>query len=195
MPNTSVTERIFTAGHWVTIRPIARADVGPEYVGWLQDPEVNRYLETRFTEQNQATVAAFVERILASEDEHLFAICLDGKHVGNIKIGPVKHRHQVADVSLFIGNRAAWGKGVATAAISLVSHYGVRMLGLRKLSAGVYASNRGSTGAFLRAGYVQEGHRRDHYLMDGTPVDLLEFGLRAQDLPALPPTPPESRSP
>jgi len=33
----------------VTLRPVTLADVTPAYVAWLNDPEVNRYLETRFS--------------------------------------------------------------------------------------------------------------------------------------------------
>jgi RimJ/RimL family protein N-acetyltransferase len=173
-------------GHHVTLRPIALADVNDRYVGWLRDPEVNRYLETRFTEQTLATVTDFVKRAMAAKDEHLFAICLDGVHVGNIKVGPVKSRHKLADVSLFVGERAAWGKGVATAAIVLASRHALHELGLRKLHAGIYAPNVGSAKAFARAGFKQEGLRRRHYLLEGESVDVLEFGLCADEIPLLP---------
>ena len=105
----------------VTIRPISLDDVTQTYVNWLRDPEVNQYLETRHTEQSMASVGDFVRAMISSSDQHLFAICVDGKHVGNIKVGPIKHPHQLADVSLFIGDRTAWGKGVASAAIKLIT--------------------------------------------------------------------------
>lgn len=165
----------------VTLRPITIQDVTPSYVGWLRDPEVNQYLETRFTEQTLETVATFVKRMLASADEFLFAICVDSRHVGNIKVGPIKTHHGVADVSLFVGDRSVWGKGVATKAILDVSRHAFEVLKVRKLAAGAYAPNVGSARAFLRAGYRQEGVRREHYLMDGKPVDLLEFGLTANE--------------
>jgi RimJ/RimL family protein N-acetyltransferase len=168
----------------VLIRPITLDDVSPRYVDWLRDPEVNQYLETRHSEQTLESVAAFVRSILATPDQHLFAICMmpEERHVGNIKVGPIKHPHGLADVSLFIGDRGAWGQGVATAAIKLISRFAIERLGLRKLSAGVYAPNTGSAKAFLRAGYQQEGLRRRHYLMGSEMVDALEFGLCAEDL-------------
>ncbi len=166
----------------VAIRPISTGDVTQTYVDWLRDPEVNRYLETRHTEQTLASVGDFVRAMIASADQHLFAICLDGKHVGNIKVGPVKHPHPLADVSLFIGDRAAWGKGVATAAIKLISRFAIRTLGLKKLNAGVYGPNIGSAKAFLNAGYTQEGLRRRHCRCGSDMVDVFEFGLCAEDL-------------
>ncbi len=180
--NTSATTPL-TDGR-ILIRPITQDDVGPAYVNWLRDPEVNQYLETRHSEQTLETVAAFVQSILANPDQHLFAICMmpGERHVGNIKVGPVKHPHGLADVSLFIGDRSAWGQGVATAAIKLVSRFAIEHLGLRKLSAGVYAPNTGSAKAFLRAGYRQEGLRRRQYLLESDMVDALEFGLCPEDL-------------
>jgi ribosomal-protein-alanine N-acetyltransferase len=168
----------------VTIRPITMQDVTPTYVAWLQDAEVNQYLETRFSPQSLDTVGAFVARMTASKDEFLFAICVgpEARHVGNIKVGPVIAHHNVADVSLFIGDRTVWGRGVATKAIALITAYAFDVLKLRKLAAGAYAPNAGSAKAFERAGYRQEGLRRQHYVMDGTPVDLLEFGLCADDI-------------
>ncbi len=166
----------------VTIRPISLDDVTQTYVNWLRDPEVNQYLETRHTEQSMASVGDFVRAMISSPDQHLFAICVDGKHVGNIKVGPIKHPHQLADVSLFIGDRTAWGKGVASAAIKLISRFAIRTLGLKKLNAGVYGPNTGSAKAFLNAGYTQEGLRRRHFKCGSDMVDSFEFGLCAEDL-------------
>lgn len=167
----------------VTLRPVTEADVTPAYVGWLNDPEVSRYLETRFSVQTLDTVADYVRQTLANKNETFFAICFgpDRRHIGNIKVGPIKHPHAVADVSLFIGDRMAWGRGVAGVAIALISRYAIRDLKLRKLSAGVYAPNVGSAKAFLRVGYKQESLKRKHLLLDGKPVDLLEFGLCADE--------------
>ena len=179
-------ESFLLNGRTVSLRPITLDDVSPRYVAWLRDPEVNRYLETRLTEQTIETVRNFVERVMASADEHLFAICVDGEHVGNIKVGPIRAYHRLADVSLFVGERHAWGQGVATAAITLISRHAIRDLGLHKLHAGVYAPNVASAKAFLRAGYRQEGVRRRHCFLDNGPTDLLEFGLCADEMPGLP---------
>jgi [ribosomal protein S5]-alanine N-acetyltransferase len=168
----------------VSLRPVTLNDVGPTYVGWLNDPLVNQYLETRFSAQNVGTVTEYVRGVLASPDQHFFAICLgpERRHVGNIKVGPIKQPHGVADVSLFIGDRSAWGKGLASVAIALISRFAIHQLKLRKLSAGVYAPNISSAKAFLRVGYQQEGLRRKHLVCDGHPIDLLEFGLCADEL-------------
>jgi [ribosomal protein S5]-alanine N-acetyltransferase len=95
------------------LRPLTEADVTDAYVGWLNDPEVVRYLETRHAPQTRESVRAFVDAVNGRENEHLFGIFerVDARHIGNIKVGPVHPIHAVADVSLLIGARDVWGRG------------------------------------------------------------------------------------
>ena len=167
------------------LRPLTSADVTDAYVGWLNDPEVNRYLETRHSPQTRESVAAFVEAVNGRADEHLFGVLLNGRHVGNIKIGPVHPAHRVGDVSLLIGARDVWGRGVAAEAIQGVSRHALETLGVRKLSASLYAANVGSERAFLKAGYRREGLRRAHYALNGARSDIVELGLTPDDLRAV----------
>ena len=165
-------------GRGIYLRSIAPDDVTPTYVDWLNDPAVSRYLETRHRPQTLESVAAFVADCLARDDLRLFAICLSEtrRHIGNIKVGPIKPNHALADVSLFIGERDCWGQGHASEAIALASGYAFRHMGVTKLSASFYAENVASIRAFEKAGFVAEGLRRDHYLLDGEPSDIVELG-------------------
>ena len=166
------------AGPRLVLRRLELADVGDTYLGWLNDPAVNAYLETRHERQTIATVEAYVRRMLDKADECLMAICRrDGMHIGNIKVGPIHPHHKVADVSLFIGARDCWGQGFATEAIGLASGHAFRTLGVEKLSAGMYAPNVASTKAFLRAGFKIEGTREKHYQLAGARCDILLLGL------------------
>lgn len=153
--------------------------VGPAYVGWLNDPEINRFLESRFAVHDEEGTRAFVASVLASDNSVFFGIrspVLGGRHVGNIKLGPIDRRHGLAEVGILLGEKAAWGQGLASAAIARVADIAYEELGLRKLSAGCYASNVGSARAFEKAGFALEGRRPQHFLLDGRPEDLLLLG-------------------
>lgn len=168
----------------LVLRRLLPADVSEAYVDWLNDPEVKRFLETRHVKQDGESVRNFVTEKAASDNEFLFGIFLieDGRHIGNIKVGPISKIHHLADVSLLIGVRDCWGKGYAAEAISAVSRHAFDALGVRKLSASMYVLNEGSRRAFLKVGYVEEGRRRSHYMLDGSPCDLVELGLLPDDL-------------
>ena len=84
------------------LRGLDHEDVTETYCEWLNHPLVNRYLETRWVNQGRNTIKAFLEKMEQSNDSVLFGINRnkDGKHVGNIKIGPVERYHLFADISV-----------------------------------------------------------------------------------------------
>jgi len=170
--------------HRLYLRPLTLHDCTEEYVAWLNDPEVNRFLETRHMRHDIEAVREFVQHVNSRDDEHLFGIFLKstGAHIGNIKVGPIGKYHPLADVSLLIGARACWGQGYATEAIDAISRFAFDTLCVRKLAAGMYASNAASYRAFLKVGYRQEGLRRAHYLLNGKLSDIIELGLSPHDL-------------
>jgi RimJ/RimL family protein N-acetyltransferase len=166
------------AGTRVYLRKLTLDDVSDAYVGWLNDPVTNRFMETRWTPHTRADVAAFVADKLGSESEHLFGIFLrDGdRHIGNLKVGPVNVRHRTADISYFIGEASARGGGHATEAVALGVRFGFEMLDLEKLSAGVYAANTASARVLERNGFVVEGTRRSQVVFEGRRMDAIEYG-------------------
>jgi len=165
------------------LREVRQSDVTERYYRWLQDPEVNRYLETRFVLWSLEKIAEYVSRMDGKQDEVFFAICTleDDEHIGNIKVGPINRMHQHADVSLLIGEKQYWGKGYATEAIALATRYAFETLNLNKLKAGCYAENEGSARAFEKCGYRREGLLRGHYFINGSETDAVQLGLRVAD--------------
>src|SRR5437660_17403 len=127
----------------LVLRELQPSDCSPHYVEWLRDPDINRYLETRHSRHDEESVRGFIERVSAQSDEFLFGIFLpaSGRHIGNIKVGPIREYHRSADISLFIGARDCWGQGLATEAIAALSRYAFDELGVAKLSASMYAPN------------------------------------------------------
>lgn len=170
-------------GKRIFLREVRAEDVNAQYYGWLNDPEVNRFLETRFIPQSFENILDYVKRMDGKADEPFFAICLTdtGMHIGNIKIGPINWYHRHADVSLFIGEKSLWGKGVGAEAISLVVDFSFRTLNLNKLKAGAEITNVGSIRAFEKCGFVREGLLRGHVLRDGREEDVVLLGKRAVD--------------
>ncbi len=155
------------------LRSVRPSDATERYVSWLNDPEINRYLEVRFSPQTLEGVRAYVTEMAGSEDYAFMAIVLnDGdRHIGNIKIGPMNRAHRFADIGIVIGEKDCWGKGYATEAIALATRYAFETLDLHRLEAGAYAPNMGSAKAFLKAGWKEEGLESAKWLVDGVFVD------------------------
>ena len=166
------------------LRTLRSEDVGETYMSWLSDPDVTRYLEIRFTVQTLQGAREFISSTNASEDSLFLGMFLksSGTHIGNIKLGPMDWHHRRGDIGLIIGDKVQWGKGFATEAIAGVTGYAFAVLDLHKLSAGLYGANEGSRRAFLKAGWFEEGSRRDHWLSEGKWLDDIQLGCINEDV-------------
>ncbi len=181
---TGSTETVLE-GEIIRLRYLDEDDATPVYAGWMNAPEINRFLESRFAVQTVDTVRDFIRAARDNEDVHLFGMFLrrDGRHVGNIKLGPIDRRHGTADVGLLVGAADVWGQGVATDAIALVARFATGPLGLRRVTAGAYARNAGCIRAFEKAGFVREGVLRRQVIgADGVADDVIKLGVLAEEL-------------
>jgi RimJ/RimL family protein N-acetyltransferase len=149
------------------IKSLQVDDITNNYIEWLNDVEVNKYLETRFQMQNYQSCLDFVNRIHKDEREELFGIFTNNnnEHIGNCKLGFISKLHHTAEISFFIGNKIFWGEGYATEVVSHVVQYGFEHLGLVKITAGCYESNKGSKKVLLKAGFEVEGFRKKQVML------------------------------
>jgi RimJ/RimL family protein N-acetyltransferase len=172
------------SGETIYLRELTTDDVSERYCAWLNDPDVNRYLETRFQPQTRERVLAYVAEQRASGTAVLLGIRrkADDCHLGNLRIGAIDRHHATATMALFIGEKDAWGRGYGTEAIRLATRYALGTLGLRKLTARCYATNFASIRAFERAGWVNEGRQRSQFISEGKVIDGVWLGFaRAAD--------------
>ena len=176
---SSTPDTMLAAGLRVFLRPMTEDDATDDYVAWMNDPDVNRYLESRFTTHTKDGLRAFIRQTVADPRCVFMAICLTdgGRHIGNIKLGPVSAEHGHGDIGLIIGARDCRGKGYATEAISLIVKHAFHTLGLHKLTAGCYAENAASRRAFEKLGFLVEGIRRSHYKCGERHVDAVLLGM------------------
>jgi len=160
------------------LRHLTEADVTESYLSWLNDPEVLRYLEVRFSKVGDLKeLGAFVKTVNASADTLMFGILRkdSSQHIGNIKLGPIKFEHARAEIGFLIGDRLSWGAGYASEAIQAVAQFGLDHLNLAKIGAGCYETNLGSMKALLKAGFLQVATIPNDVVSDGVRVASLLF--------------------
>lgn len=164
-------------------RTLSKEDVSERYLNWLNDSDVNRYLETRFTPQTMEACEKFVSDMEKDPASYLFGIFdkVTLEHIGNIKLGFINTHHQSAQLSLFIGEKSCWGKGYATESIRCLTQWGFDALGLERIEAGCYDSNLGSLRAFLKVGYSVEGFFRNSVVSDGRRIGCFWLGILKND--------------
>ena len=166
------------------LRNLTENDVTPNYVSWLNDKEVNRYLESRYRNYSKDDLVQYVRYVNNQKQSSLFGLFLkkDNKHIGNIKIDGINDYHLRGTIGLLIGDKSQWGRGYATESIDAVSRYGFDNLNLLKVCAGCYESNIGSKRAFEKVGYKVEGFLRSQVETGMGREGLWQLGILAGEL-------------
>ncbi len=172
-------ESHFIEGDLLRMRELRLSDVNEDYYRWMNDPEATQYLESRFFPQSIEDIQSYVRGQQARRDSVIFALILKegNRHVGNMKLGNISWIHRHADVGMLIGEKDCWGKGVGREAMRLITDYAFGVLNLHRLTAGIYATNTGSLTMTLKAGWQEEGRRREMYFYKGEYVDSILVGI------------------
>ena len=163
------------------MRTLNANDASEEYLSWMQDYEINKYLESRFyVPQDTGDLIDFINSVNASEDSLLFGIFLkeNSQHIGNIKIGPIIARHARSEIGYLIGESSARGKGYAAEAIQEICRFSFDNLKLLKISAGVYEANISSIKTLLKAGFILEATISSNVILEERRIDSKLFGLK-----------------
>lgn len=168
----------------LVLRPVLVSDINETYVSWLNDPDVNTYLETRHNVQTKDSLLAYWKTVAADPKSRWLAICLadDMHHIGNIRLGEIDWRHKRAEISLFLGEKKCWGKGLASEAIAYMTNWALSSLGLKKVTAWIYSGNTASRRAFEKAGYVLEGTITKYVVYGDTRTDAWVMGICSKEI-------------
>ncbi len=163
---------------------LLRPDLMSEhYPRWLNDPDVNRFLESRWKVHTRDELVQYVVKTNDGTTNFLFGIFdKDSKrHIGNIKIGDINQFHRHGDVGLLIGEKEFWKQGIGSAAIALAVSFAFMHLNLNKVTAGMYAANTASWKAFLKNGFREIGRLRKHVFFEGQYIDGIKMELLRED--------------
>jgi RimJ/RimL family protein N-acetyltransferase len=167
----------------LAFRILEVCDVSNQYVHWLNDPEINRFLETRFTPHTKSSCENFVLAMQADAGSYLFGIFnkKTNAHIGNIKIGSINVNHKVGYISFFIGDKNSWGKGYGAESIHSVTQWGFKFLRLRRIESGCYEGNLAALRSFLKIGYTVEGFHRSSFEFEGHRVGCFILSMLDSD--------------
>jgi len=165
------------------IVPFSEKYLTPRYVGWLNDPQVVRYSEQRHKKHTLELCRQYWQSFIDSPHFFWAITAIDSSvgHIGNIN-AHIDKMNSVADVGILIGERTAWRKGYGLEAWVAVCNYLLRDAGIRKVTSGTIAANKGMLRIMEKAGMVADGRRIRQYMVDGSEVDIIHtalFGNRA----------------
>ena len=171
-------------GNKYVLRSFNIEDVTEVYMGWLNDPEVTRFLEIRLHTQTAQTAEAYIKSFYLGAEKYLWGIYTnnEGKLIGTASLYEINLFHRCAEIGLMIGDKAHWGTTASTEAIRLICRFAFEQLRLRRLTAGTYAVNTGINFTLRRLGFFREGVMRSgYYLSSEKFTDGFRWGLLQEE--------------
>ena len=180
MNEQAMTQPPFLEGKIVRLRALTEADVSEDYLAWLNDPAVLRHRAPKAYPSTLAELKRYIESIPARGDLVL-AICdmETGRHVGNIALNTILWIHRSAELSIMIGAKDFWGRGMGKEAISLVTRHAFENMGLHRLWA--ESPNPAFNGAVKALSWTREGTKREAFLIDGRFADRECWSILADE--------------
>jgi len=169
----------------LVLKDITLDDISNDYINWLNNPDINKYLEIRFTPQTFETVREYVKDKLNNTiyTKHFGIYDQNGNRlVGTVTLPHINTHHSYADISFVVGHQNAQGKGYATEAVHAVTYYMFKKCGLVKLWAGYYEDHKASAKVLKKNGFRVEGKLRKQYINhEGNRVDHVLVGLLSEE--------------
>ncbi len=161
------------ADNGIFLRPMGPEDTDL-IVRWRNTDSVRRNFvyQALFTRQSHEN---WVRTMVEPGKVVQMMICLeeDGRPVGSVYIRDIDRQHKKAEYGIFIGEEAARGRGIGTAAAGLMLRYCFEELGLHKIFLRAYADNLQAIRSYEKAGFVQEAYLKEDVCIDGVYRDMV----------------------
>ena len=168
-------------GQRIYFRPIELTDCA-KFVEWFNDPDNWRTL-ARSNPINQLREKEFIEGLYKSNTDVAFGIVLsvDDSFIGCCGLHGISPQARSASFGILIGEMRYQGLGFGGETISLALRYGFEELNLNRIELDVFAGNERGLRAYRRAGFVQEGRRRQAFYRNGRYHDVIHMAVLRED--------------
>ncbi len=159
----------------VRVTPFTEKHLSERYVSWLNDPVVVRYSEQRHRSHTKKTCESYYLQ-QQNTANYFLAIEIEEdksfRHVGNIGVATDLNNH-TADMSILVGDRRVWGRGVGSRAWISVMRTLLDILDFRIITAGTMSVNKPMLALFNRSGMKTNATIPGRFMWEGMEVDLI----------------------
>ena len=173
-----ISSFVFIQAERLILKTISFNHCTETYLSWLNDKEVNTYLDSGMFPTTLEDLKKYVESVNSRSSIFLAIHIIESdKHIGNIKIDPINSIHGLGEYGIMIGDKSEWGKGYAKeATIALIDHC-FKKINLRKITLGVVHENIPAVNLYQSIGFQVEGHYKNHGFYNGKYMDILRMAI------------------
>ena len=159
------------------LKKISVSKSNKDYLYWINDKRVNRFLEFRFEKINKKKLKEFIINSNKDYSTILYGIFRKKKHIGNIKIS-INWNHGYAVLGYMIGNLNFQGSGIGAESIKICKNICFKLLKLRFCLASVYSNNIASIKVLKKNKFKLVSRIKKMYKFNNNYVDELNFVLK-----------------
>lgn len=173
----------FLRGARLQLRPLDETDVAGGYPAWLNDPEVCAGNSHHVFPYGAEAALDYVRSARNRRDALILAIerLEDGVHIGNIALQDIHPVYRSAEFAIMLGEADTRGQGYGREAGLLLLDHGFNALNLHRIACGTFENNAAMLKLAAALGMRREGRRRKAAFKQGRYLDIVEFGVLADE--------------
>lgn len=162
----------------ITLKPLQATDVFGFY-SWIKNPNAIKYSLSLFQNLNSnEQIDVWFQSVLDDVKNFNLGIYINSNQcVGYAGITNISQTNKSGEFFIFIGDEAAWGKGIGTEVTRQIAALGFNELNLNRVMLTVSEPNIGAVKAYEKAGFKHEGRFREACFRDGTFHDKLIMSI------------------
>lgn len=139
-------------GSDIFLKQMEASEINEEFIGWLHDPETNKFLDVRHNLPDLQQQVDYVESCISSHDKIYFGIYrLDSSLIGSSTVS--LHSGEKVEVGLMVGDKSSRGKGHGREVVRLLVQW-AKSAGFQEITAGYSTDNAASAKLFASLGFV-----------------------------------------
>lgn len=170
---------IFLETKRLILEPLEEKHNSDMYVSWLNDSEVTRYNSHGIFPNTSYKTKNYIDSSNSSMDLIVLAIISkeNNQHIGNIAIQNINFINSNAELSIMLGDKDSWGKGLGFEVCSVVIEHCFSKLNLHRVYLGTSSDNIGMQKLAKKLGMSQEGILKENIYRDFYYYDTYIYGL------------------
>lgn len=169
-------------GDRVYLRSITSEDT-ERIVKWRNQENVLKYFFYRGDFTKEIHENWLRTRVDTGEVEQFIVVLKENdRPVGSTFLRDIDYNNMKAEYGVFLGEEDARGKGIGKEILELTVKYAFEELGLHRIYARVYETNKPSLFSFLHCGFTKEAVMKDSIWADGSFHDVVLLSRISEDL-------------
>ena len=167
-------------GKRIRLRGAEQTDL-PNFVRWMNDPEVIRNLLLYTPLSSLDEQVWFDIMIKSPKEEHVYVIEIFEDNnwlaIGSTGFHSVDWKNRSTEIGISIGEKKYWNCGYGRDTMRLMLRHAFNDLNLNRVYLFVFETNERARKAYLASGFVEEGRLRQDVYKNGQYIDVFVMSV------------------